>query len=52
MIGRPINKIIANPVGKKNQKKVLLGINVISGDFHPHLKFIDYRKPCSFALLM
>jgi hypothetical protein len=27
IIGRPMNKIIANPVGKKNQKKLLLGMN-------------------------
>jgi len=26
IIGHPINRIIAKPVGKKNQKKVLLGI--------------------------
>jgi hypothetical protein len=26
IIGNPINRIIAKPVGKKNQKKVLLGI--------------------------
>jgi hypothetical protein len=26
MIGSPIKRIIANPVGKKNQKNVLLGI--------------------------
>jgi hypothetical protein len=27
MIGNPMNKIIARPVGKKNQKKLLLGMN-------------------------
>jgi hypothetical protein len=26
IIGSPMNKIIANPAGKKNQKKLLLGM--------------------------
>jgi hypothetical protein len=33
MIGRPMNKIIAKPAGKKNQKKLLLGMNFcLSGE--------------------
>jgi hypothetical protein len=33
MIGKPINNIIAKPVGKKNQKKLLLGMNFyLSGE--------------------
>jgi hypothetical protein len=28
-MGNPMNKIIAKPVGRKNQKKLLLGMNYI-----------------------
>jgi hypothetical protein len=39
MIGNPMNKIIAKPAGKKNQKKLLFGMRLLKwGKFNPHLK--------------